>query len=90
MGTRRTLRCGIAIHIGRAVMSIITIAIFYLLAIEFWTPLKAEADEQVVNATAQEATNWIGIGFDNYLLLTLLITVMGVISVSVWLRQGGF
>lgn len=87
---RRRLRCGIAIEIGRAVASIVALAVFWLLALEAWDPLKTKADDLVVNSSAQQATDWLGIGMDNFLVITLGIAVMGVIAAAVYQRQGGF
>lgn len=85
----RRLRCGQAVEIGSAVASIIGVAVLWLLFKEAWDPLKAEADTQVTNATAQTATDWIGLGFGNFLVITLGITVLGVIAFSVFQQQGG-
>lgn len=86
----RQLRCGIAIEIGRSVIAIVALAPFYLILQEAWDPLKAEADEQVVNSTAQQAVDWSGIAFDNYLVFALGIIILGTIAAAVYQRQGGF
>lgn len=86
----RRLRCGQAVEIGKGLGAVVGVAIMWLLAQEAWNPLKATADEEVTNATAQEAINWTGLAFENFLVIALGITCLGVIAFAAFQRQGGF
>lgn len=86
MASRR--RCGQAIAIGRALASVFALGVFWLVIQEFWDPLNTECDEQVVNATAQTTCDWLGIGFDWYLVLALAIIITGTVAIAAYQRQG--
>lgn len=81
---------GVSVVQGHAIIGIIGLSVMWLVAQEFWIPLKAEADDQVVNATGQQATDWIGIAFSNYLVFGLAVIILGSIAAAAFKRQGGF
>lgn len=78
---------GQSVAIGIALATIVGLGIYWLLFTEAWDPLKAEADTQVTNATAQTTLDWLGFAWDWYLLIALAIVITGTIAAAVFQRE---
>lgn len=83
---RDTRAQSIEIAWGFAVLT--GIGLIYAMAMMFYTEMKTEYDDVVVNKTAQQGLDYTGQFFDNFLIIAGIVVVIGVIALSVYQTRG--
>lgn len=83
----RVYRAGMAIAIGRAVIGLIGIALVFSVAMPAFQGINEEANEQITNETALKGQDMLFTTFENFLVIVVAITILGVIIASVYQSQ---